>query len=88
MFDGVEHADTDLEFTVKVGVMEIYMERIRDLVEPAKDNLVVREDPVRARPPPCFLCRAPDPAAPPPSPVCPRARRSKACTWRAPRTCT
>ena len=44
VFCAVEEADEDLEFLVKVSFLEIYMERIRDLLDPTKDNLKVRED--------------------------------------------
>ena len=36
-----------MEFTVKVSMIEIYMEKIRDLLEPHKTDLKVREDPKR-----------------------------------------
>mmetsp|Transcript_4449 Transcript_4449/g.13275 ORF Transcript_4449/g.13275 Transcript_4449/m.13275 type:complete len:720 (-) Transcript_4449:752-2911(-) len=47
LFDGVLAADSNLEFTVKVSYIEIYMERIRDLLDQfrTKVNLSVREDP-------------------------------------------
>ena len=45
IFDHVEQADENLEFVVKVSFLEIYMERIRDLLDKSKDNLRVREDP-------------------------------------------
>jgi kinesin family member 5 len=47
LFEGVSHADANLEFTVKVAYIEIYMERIRDLLDRfrTKVNLSVREDP-------------------------------------------
>jgi hypothetical protein len=35
VFDGVEKSDADIEFTVKVSMIEIYMERIRDLLDRA-----------------------------------------------------
>ncbi len=33
-----------MEFTVKISMIEIYMEKIRDLLDPAKDNLKVHEE--------------------------------------------
>ena len=47
LFEGVAHADANIEFTVKVSFIEIYMERIRDLLDQfrTKTNLSVREDP-------------------------------------------
>ena len=44
IFDAVEQADENLEFMVKVSFLEIYMEKIRDLLDVSKDNLRVRED--------------------------------------------
>ena len=47
LFEGVAQADASIEFTVKVSYIEIYMERIRDLLDQfrTKTNLSVREDP-------------------------------------------
>ena len=47
VFYAVEEADENLEFIVKVSFLEIYMERIRDLLDPVKSNLKVREDKVK-----------------------------------------
>lgn len=47
IFEGVDQADEHIEFQVKVSIAEIYNERIRDLLNPAKDNLKVHEDKVR-----------------------------------------
>eukprot|EP00164_Ancoracysta_twista_P003032 GFYU01004047.1.p1 GENE.GFYU01004047.1~~GFYU01004047.1.p1 ORF type:complete len:1795 (-),score=695.27 GFYU01004047.1:133-5517(-) len=44
LFDGVLNCDENYEFTVKVSFLEIYMEKIRDLLEPKNDNLQVREE--------------------------------------------
>src|SRR3989338_3738136 len=44
IFDIVGAAPEDIEFLVKVSYIEIYMERIRDLLDPERDNLGVRED--------------------------------------------
>lgn len=46
LFAGVEEADEHVEFTFKVSYVEIYMEKIRDLLDPnrLKNNLTVRED--------------------------------------------
>jgi len=38
------NADENIEFLVKASYLEIYMERIRDLLDVRKDNLKVRED--------------------------------------------
>jgi kinesin family protein 5 len=46
IFNNVLNADENMEFIVKVSYIEIYMERIRDLLDPYKSkvNLQVRED--------------------------------------------
>lgn len=46
LFAGVSEADENIEFTFKVSYVEIYMEKIRDLldVHRVKNNLAVRED--------------------------------------------
>ncbi|GMF34815.1 unnamed protein product [Phytophthora lilii] len=46
IFSNVMNADENMEFIVKVSYIEIYMERIRDLLDPYKSkvNLQVRED--------------------------------------------
>lgn len=56
LFDAVERADECVEFTVRVSMLEIYMERIRDLLDASKDNLKIHEDKVHAPRP-----RAPEP---------------------------
>jgi len=47
IFDGIYHADDHIEFVVKVSIVEIYNERIRDLLDSKKDNLKVHEDKAR-----------------------------------------
>ncbi|KJE90260.1 kinesin, variant 2 [Capsaspora owczarzaki ATCC 30864] len=44
MFDYIESAPEHLEFTVKVSYFEIYLEKIRDLLDTSKDNLQIHED--------------------------------------------
>ncbi|KAJ3132845.1 hypothetical protein HK100_004901 [Physocladia obscura] len=44
IFSTIFKAPPNMEFTVKVSYMEIYMEKIRDLLNPANDNLPVNED--------------------------------------------
>lgn len=47
IFKTIMSAPSNLEFTVKVSFMEIYMEKIRDLLNPSSDNLPIHEDKVR-----------------------------------------
>ncbi len=45
VFDGIYSAPESVEFLVKISIVEIYQERIRDLLSTAKDNLKIKEDP-------------------------------------------
>ena len=47
VFDHIGETPEHIEFTVKVSIVEIYLERIRDLLSPEKSNLKVREDKAR-----------------------------------------
>lgn len=47
LFDKIESASEDIEFTVKISMIEIYMEKIKDLLDPKKTNLKVHEDKVK-----------------------------------------
>ncbi|KAI7903290.1 kinesin heavy chain [Cokeromyces recurvatus] len=44
IFKSIQMAPTNMEFTVKVAYMEIYMERVKDLLVPTNDNLAIHED--------------------------------------------
>lgn len=44
VFNRIESASDTIEYSVKVSMIEIYMEKIRDLIDPSKDNLKVHED--------------------------------------------
>ena len=41
VFGMIENASEEIEFTVKVSMIEIYMEKIRDLIDPTRTNLKV-----------------------------------------------
>ena len=43
VFDRIEEASSDIEFTVKVSMVEIYLEKIKDLLDPSKTNLKIHE---------------------------------------------
>ena len=47
VFASVEAAPANMQFLVKVSYVEVYMEKIRDLLDPKKDNIRIREDPRR-----------------------------------------
>jgi kinesin family protein 5 len=44
VFNRIDTASETVEFSVKVSMIEIYMERIRDLLDITKDNLKVHEE--------------------------------------------
>src|SRR3990167_6527474 len=44
IFEQVDKADENIEFVVQVSYIEIYMEKIRDLLDSSKQNLQVRQD--------------------------------------------
>ena len=44
VFNRIETASEAIEFSVKVSMVEIYMEKIKDLIDPSKENLRVHED--------------------------------------------
>lgn len=44
IFSRIESASSDIEFSVQVSMAEIYKEKIKDLLDPRRDNLEVRED--------------------------------------------
>ncbi|TYJ55330.1 hypothetical protein B9479_003944 [Cryptococcus floricola] len=47
IFASIIDADSIVEYTVKVSYMDIYMEKIKDLLAPQNDNLSIHEDKVR-----------------------------------------
>jgi len=44
VFDLIENASENFEFTVKISFCEIYMEKISDLLDSTKENLKIREN--------------------------------------------
>lgn len=44
MFNFIVNSSSDTEYIVKVSMIEIYMEKIKDLIDPERTNLNVRED--------------------------------------------
>ncbi|RUP44910.1 kinesin heavy chain [Jimgerdemannia flammicorona] len=47
IFQSIVESPSNMEFTVKVSFMEIYMEKVRDLLAPQNDNLPIHEDKTR-----------------------------------------
>jgi kinesin family protein 5 len=43
IFDKIAKAEGDIEFTIKVSMVEIYMERIQDLIDRSKTDLRIHE---------------------------------------------
>jgi kinesin family protein 5 len=44
VFTRIESAQESIEFIVKVSMVEIYMEKIKDLLDPQKTDLKVHEE--------------------------------------------
>ena len=44
VFNRIESASENIEFQVKVSMSEIYNEKIKDLLNPSKDNLKIHEE--------------------------------------------
>jgi kinesin family protein 5 len=44
VFNRIDNSSENIEFTVKVSMMEIYMEKIRDLLDPSKSNMQIKID--------------------------------------------
>jgi len=44
LFMKIGESPEHLEFRIKISVVEIYMEKIRDLLNPCKVDLKIRED--------------------------------------------
>lgn len=44
VFNHIMNSANDIEYTVKVSMIEIYMEKIKDLIDISRVNLNVRED--------------------------------------------
>lgn len=44
IFEGIAAAADTWEFMVRVSYVEIYLERVRDLLNPASSNLTIRQD--------------------------------------------
>lgn len=47
VFEKIENASEEIEFTVKISMIEIYMEKLKDLLDPSKTNLKIHEDKIK-----------------------------------------
>lgn len=47
VFDRINAASESIEFTVKVSMVEIYCENLKDLLNPVKDRLIIKQDPIK-----------------------------------------
>lgn len=47
LFERISEADPDIEFNIKCSYLEIYMEKIKDLLNPKQTNLQVKDDKTR-----------------------------------------
>lgn len=47
LFELIRQSDSDLEFHIKCSYLEIYMEKIMDLLDAKKTNLQVKEDQIK-----------------------------------------
>ena len=47
LFKLISESDPDIEFTIKCSYMEIYMDKIKDLLYNKKVNLQVKEDKIK-----------------------------------------
>jgi kinesin family member 5 len=45
VFNKIESSSENVEFTLKVSMMEIYLENVKDLLNPTKDRLIIKQDP-------------------------------------------
>jgi len=44
IFKHIQNTSEEIEFTVKVSMIEIYMEKVKDLIDASRSNLSIRED--------------------------------------------
>lgn len=47
IFEAIENSSEEIEFTVKISMIEIYMEKVKDLLDPKKTNLKIHEDKIK-----------------------------------------
>ena len=46
-FEFIRNTTENIEFTVKISMVEIYMERVKDIIDPSRKDLNIREDKAR-----------------------------------------
>lgn len=47
VFQNIKNSPDHMEFRIKVSMIEIYLEKVRDLMDISKTNLQIREDKTR-----------------------------------------
>jgi len=47
VFERIQQASESIEFTVKVSMLEIYCENLKDLLNPIKDKMIIKQDPIK-----------------------------------------
>src|SRR4051812_34551017 len=45
IFNAIDDSDEWMQFTIKTSYVEIYQEKVKDLINPVKENLKIRESP-------------------------------------------
>ena len=45
IFRRIENSPEEIEFTVSVSMLEIYLEEVKDLLNPSKKKLLIKQDP-------------------------------------------
>lgn len=47
VFTHVSKSPDEIEYLIKVSIVEIYMEKVKDLLDPTRNNLKIRNDKIR-----------------------------------------
>lgn len=47
VFDRISVSSESIEWRVKVSMLEIYCENLKDLLNPTKDKMIIKQDPIK-----------------------------------------
>lgn len=47
VFDRISVSSESIEWWVKVSMLEIYCENLKDLLNPTKDKMIIKQDPIK-----------------------------------------